>query len=236
VSIGGNVPGPEDRSAAEARPGGSTQGTGPSAQGTGSGGSAPPAQPAGSPTARAAPRGAATGVRDQSGNPAGQVANTITEISERATLLIQEEIELVKAEVTEKVNSLARGAAVGVAAGIFLVTAIYFVLIGCAWLLYYYLPIGTAFTYFVGFFAMALILLILGAVAGLVAARVLKRGAPPTPDMAIEEARRIRETVAPSGDGAGSSGDALRSSADATGSSGDAPLRSGADATGREVS
>ena len=68
-------------------------------------------------------------------------------------------------------------------------------LIGCAWLLYYYLPIGNQFTYFWGFFAMALILVILGLIAGLIAARAVKRGAPPTPDMAIEEARRIRDTV-----------------------------------------
>jgi hypothetical protein len=124
------------------------------------------------------------------------VATALAEISDRATLLIHEEIELAKAEVTEKLSTLARGAAVGVAAGIFVVTALFFVLIGCAWVLYYYLPIGTTFTYFVGFFAMALILLILGVVAGLVAARVVKRGSPPTPEMAIEEARRIRETVA----------------------------------------
>src|SRR5262249_40503962 len=138
-------------------------------------------------------------------------------ISDRATLLIHEEIELAKAEVTEKVSGLARGAAVGVAAGIFVVTAVFFVLIGCAWVLYYYLPIGTAFTYFVGFFALALILLILGVIAGLIAARVLRRSSPPTPEMAIEEARRIRETVsAPEAVSAGtlsSDGETLRGEA-----------------------
>ncbi len=75
-------------------------------------------------------------------------------------------------------------------------------LVGCAWLLYYYLPIGNQFTYFWGFFAMALILVILGLIAGLIAARAVKRGAPPTPDMAIEEARRIRDTVASGSAGA----------------------------------
>jgi hypothetical protein len=75
------------------------------------------------------------------------------------------------------------------------------VLIGCAWLLYYELPIGNEFTYFWGFFAMALILVVLGAIAGWLAAKAVKAGAPPTPDMAIEEARKIRETVSatPSG-------------------------------------
>jgi hypothetical protein len=193
VSDGENALGRDTGSAAEAPPGGSGAGPGP--------GNSAPAPP--SPATRGSAAGAT--VPGQSTAAANQgVATTITEISERATLLIHEEIELAKTEVTEKVTALARGAAVGVAAGIFIVTAIFFVLIGCAWVLYYYLPIGTAFTYFIGFFAMALILLILGVIAGLIAARVVRRGAPPTPDMAIEEARRIRETVATSGDGAGS--------------------------------
>ena len=133
------------------------------------------------------------------GSPRGDaskgIASAITEVSERATLLVREEIELAKAEIAEKATRLAKGAVVGVAAGIFFITALFFVLIGCAWLLYYYLPIGNQFTYFWGFFAMALILVILGLIAGLIAARAVKRGAPPTPDMAIEEARRIRDTV-----------------------------------------
>ncbi len=57
----------------------------------------------------------------------------------------------------------------------FLVTALFFVLIGCAWLLYYYLPIGNDFTYFWGFFAMAVILVVLGVIAGLIAAKVVKK-------------------------------------------------------------
>ncbi len=128
------------------------------------------------------------------------IATTITEVSERATLLVREEIELAKAEVTEKAMKLARGAVVGVAAGVFFVMALIFVLVGCAWLLYYYLPVSD-FAYFWGFFAMAVILILLGALAGLIAAKVVKKGAPPVPTMAIEEARLIRETVS-AGDGA----------------------------------
>jgi Putative Actinobacterial Holin-X, holin superfamily III len=123
------------------------------------------------------------------------LAAAITEVSERASLLVREEIELAKAEMTQKATRLAKGAVVGVAAGVFVVTALFFALIGCAWLLYFELPIGNEFTYFWGFFAMAVILLILGAIAGLLAAKALKAGSPPTPQMAIEEARKIRETV-----------------------------------------
>jgi hypothetical protein len=131
---------------------------------------------------------------------AKSIAAAISEVSERAQLLVREEIELAKTEVTEKVGKLAKGAVVAVAAGIFLVTALFFVLIGCAWLLYYELPIGNAYTVFWGFFAMALILVILGILAGLIAAKVVKKGSPPVPSMAIEEAQKIRETVSAGAD------------------------------------
>jgi uncharacterized membrane protein YgcG len=162
------------------------------------------------------------------------IATAITEVSERATLLIHEEIELAKAEISEKLTKLAKGAVVAGAAGIFLVTALIFVLNGFAWLLYYALPIGGDFTYFWGFFAMALILLVLGALAGLIAARVVKRSSPPVPTMAIEEARKIRETVGTgsgSADGAGVNGGGVASGVGAS-ASGGASASSGLSAKG----
>jgi len=129
------------------------------------------------------------------------IATAIAEVSERATLLVREEIELAKAEVSEKAMKLVRGAVVGAAAGIFVVMALVFALVGCAWLLYYYLPVSD-FAYFWGFFAMAVILLVLGVLAGLIAAKAVKKGSPPVPSMAIEEARKIRESVGPGAGGA----------------------------------
>jgi uncharacterized membrane protein YqjE len=126
--------------------------------------------------------------------PPHNIAYAISEVSERATKLVHEEIELAKAELSEKTTKLLKGAIVGVAAGVFLVMALVFALVGCAWLLYYYLP-GNDFTYFWGFFAMAVILVALGVLAGLIAARAVKRSSPPVPNMAIEEARKIREAV-----------------------------------------
>ncbi len=145
--------------------------------------SGPPGSDPGGPRTQEVPKG---------------IATAITEVSERASALVHEEIELAKAEISEKATRLVKGAIVGVAAGVFIVTALFFVLVGLAWLLYYYLPIGSTYTYFWGFFAMALILLVLGLIAGLIAAKAVKRGAPPTPDMAIEEARLIRDTVSSS--------------------------------------
>jgi uncharacterized membrane protein YqjE len=136
---------------------------------------------------------------EQRSESSQNIATAIAEVSERATLLVREEIELAKAEVAEKASKLIKGAIVGAAAGIFVVMALLFALVGCAWLLYYYLP-GNQYAYFWGFFAMAVILLLLGVLAGLVAARAVKKGAPPVPKMAIEEARKIRETVSSGSD------------------------------------
>ena len=139
-----------------------------------------------------------------SGEPSSEtpqnIAAAIAEVSERASVLVREEIELAKAEVSEKATKLVKGAVVGIAAGIFFAMALIFALVGCAWLLYYYLP-GSDFTYFWGFFAMAVILLLLGALAGLLAAKAVKKGSPPVPNMAIDEAKRIKQTVSGASEG-----------------------------------
>lgn len=121
------------------------------------------------------------------------VADAVGEVSERVLRLVQEEIELAKAEVSEKVTRLVRGAVVGAAAGMFVAAAAWFVLIGLALLAYYYLPDEGEF--FWGFFVVAGGLFVLAILAGLIAARAVKAGAPPVPSMAIDEARKIRESV-----------------------------------------
>jgi uncharacterized membrane protein YqjE len=132
------------------------------------------------------------------------IAAAITEVSERATLLVREEIELAKAEVSEKATKLIKGAVVGIAAGVFVLLAVIFALVGCALLLYYVLP-GNDWAFFWGFFAMAVILLLLGALAGVLAAKAVKKGSPPMPSMAIEEAQKIKQTVSKRSDGAATS-------------------------------
>ena len=134
------------------------------------------------------------------GNGSGQpqnIATALTDVTERITVLVREEIELAKAEVTEKVTKLIKGAVVAIAAGVFVVNALLFALHGLAWFAGWALPVARD-QYFVGFFAVAVGLLVLGALAGFIAAKVVRGGAPPTPVMAIDEARKIRETVSSS--------------------------------------
>jgi uncharacterized membrane protein YqjE len=124
-----------------------------------------------------------------------EITAAVQQVTERAQVLVREEIELAKTEITEKVQSLAKGAAIGAAAGVFAIFGLSIMIQGFAWLAWWALPTGNSLTFFWGFFVVAAILFILGGIAGLLAARFFKRGAPPKPDMAIEEAQRIRETV-----------------------------------------
>jgi len=126
-------------------------------------------------------------------NNTQNIAEAIQEVSERAQLLVREEIALARAEVEAKVSKLIKGAVIAIVAGIFVVNGLTFVLHGFSWLAWYELfPQGQ---YFWGFFLVAAVLFLLGALAGFIAARAFKRGAPPTPVMAIDEAKLIRETV-----------------------------------------
>ena len=127
-------------------------------------------------------------------SPAHDLAQTVQEISERASLLVREEIELAKAEVTEKITKLLRGIVIGLAAGIFVVTGMLFFMHGMAWLAWYALPVSDG-SFFWGFFVVAGLLFALGGVAGYLAAKFFKESTPPVPKMAIDEAGKIRKTL-----------------------------------------
>jgi hypothetical protein len=121
-------------------------------------------------------------------------AAAVQDIAERVSLLVREEIELAKAEVSAKVTKLIKGVVVGVAAGIFAVTGLLFFLHGLAWLAWFALPVGNS-AFFWGFFVVAGLLFVLGGVAGFLAARFLKESTPPVPAMAIDEAGKIKRTL-----------------------------------------
>jgi uncharacterized membrane protein YqjE len=114
----------------------------------------------------------------------------VAEVSEKASQLVREEIELAKAEVTDKIGKLTKGAVVAAAAGVFAVFGITTFFHGLAWFL------NDVFNWednnWAGFAVVTAALFLLAALAGFLALRLFKKGAPPTPDLAIEEARRTR--------------------------------------------
>ena len=116
----------------------------------------------------------------------------VSEASEKASLLVREEIELAKAEVTTKAKTMGKGAGVGAAAGVFLVFALVMFLHGLAWFFNDLFNVSTAL--WLGFLIVFLILVVLAVIAGLLAKKWLSSG-PPTPDMAIEEAKVTRDEL-----------------------------------------
>ena len=121
------------------------------------------------------------------------LAQAVTEVSERVTILIREEIELAKAETMEKVSSLARGMAAVAVGAVFGFFALIMALLTLAWGLSGALT-NSAGSIWVGFAIVMGILILLAVGAFTFAWRKLKVGAP-TPDMAIDEAKKIRATV-----------------------------------------
>jgi uncharacterized membrane protein YqjE len=119
------------------------------------------------------------------------VGELVSDVSQQTSTLVREEIELAKAEISEKVNQLVRGSVLGVVAGVFLFFSLILIMEGVAWLLN-----DLVFdNFWLGFFVEAGLFLLIGAIAVLIAVRAFKRGAPPTPDLAIEEAKLTRERL-----------------------------------------
>jgi uncharacterized membrane protein YqjE len=116
------------------------------------------------------------------------VGELVFEISDRASVLVREEIELAKTEVTEKAGRLLQGGITAIVAGIFVLLALMMAMHGVAWVLN-----DKVFdNFWTGFFVEAAFFLLIAAGAGLFAYRSFQKAAPPTPDMAIEEAKEIK--------------------------------------------
>lgn len=120
------------------------------------------------------------------------VSELVFDVAEKSSSLVREEIELAKAEISDKVTKILRGSVVGVAAGVFAFLALILVMEGVAWLLAEEVFDGNAWP---GFFVEAAVFLLIAAAAGFIAYRSLQAGAPPVPEQAIEEAKLTKATL-----------------------------------------
>ena len=116
----------------------------------------------------------------------------VAEVTEKLQLLVREEIELAKAEVTTKAKKLGIGA--GMAAGA-LVTLLFFsifLFIGLAELLN---DLFWDDYPWLGYLMVALFFLLRTIGLVVIGLRLIKKGSPPAPKMAIEEAKATRAVL-----------------------------------------
>jgi Putative Actinobacterial Holin-X, holin superfamily III len=121
---------------------------------------------------------------------ANGVGATVREAATHASALARLEIELATLELKRKVAALGIGAGAAVGAA----------LAGLFGLAFFLAAAGAALTLVLPVWAALLVmggacLLLLAAPLGLVALRSIRRGAPPVPERAIEEARLTTEVV-----------------------------------------
>ena len=122
------------------------------------------------------------------------IGELVLEVTEQTAVLIREEIELAKAEVSEKIATLGRSSAVAVAAGVFAFLAVILLMQAFA--------LGLNSLFFsdepwAGYLIEGILFIAIAVGAGLFAKRTFQETGPPVPTEAIEEAQEIRATLLP---------------------------------------
>jgi protein-S-isoprenylcysteine O-methyltransferase Ste14 len=120
-----------------------------------------------------------------------QLGEIVSEVTAKASLLVKEEIELAKAEVAQKAKRLGIGAGLGAVAGVFL----FFFLIFFLHMLALGLADWFSLKVWVGYAIVCVLLLLFAGLLGLIAVRLFKKASPPTPQMAIDEAKKTRAAI-----------------------------------------
>ncbi len=128
-----------------------------------------------------------------------EIGSALQQVTELSQKIIHEEIELAKAEVAEKVSKLARGAAIGAAAGVFVLAGLIYFLHAASWFVWKLIRGDSTDNFYLGFLIVAVGLFLVAGLAAFIAFKLVKRGAPPTPQMAIDEAQKVRATITESG-------------------------------------
>lgn len=121
------------------------------------------------------------------------IAQAIQSVTASTQALVKDQVDLAKVEMQAKASVFGKGAAVAAAAGAFVLGALILILHGLAWMTWYLLFPDEEF--FLGFFVVAFILLIFGAIAGFVAYKALQKAQSPVPDQALAAARETQATI-----------------------------------------
>lgn len=120
-----------------------------------------------------------------------QLGEIVSEVTSKATLLVQEEIALAKAEVSVKAARLGKGAASFAVAAFLALLMLIFLFHTLAWGFSDWLSVKT----WVGYGITTVLLLLTTLLAAFIGVRLFKKGTPPTPVMAIEEAQKTKAAL-----------------------------------------
>ena len=122
------------------------------------------------------------------------IGELVFEVAEQTTILVRDEIELARTEITEKISTLARSSVVAVAAGVFAFLAFL--------LLMHAFALGLNSLFFegepwAGYLVEAVIFIAVVIGAGLFAKKSFEETGPPVPTEAIEQAEKARAVLVP---------------------------------------
>jgi uncharacterized membrane protein YqjE len=110
----------------------------------------------------------------------------VSDISSKVVLLVKQEIELLKVELSTKFSRIAKGA-------VFFAIAAVLALFMLIWL-FHFLALGiadwTGLKPYVGYAIVTFLLFVGVVILGLLGYRSVKKGTPPTPELSIEEAKK----------------------------------------------
>ena len=125
------------------------------------------------------------------GSAEKQLGEIVGDVTSKASLLVKEEIELAKAEVSQKVKRL------GIGAGLITVSAVFMFFFLIFFLHMLALGFSDWFSLkpWVGYAIVCVLLLVFAGILALIARRAFKKGSPPVPQMAIEEAKKTRAAI-----------------------------------------
>lgn len=121
------------------------------------------------------------------------LGESISEIIDRTTTIVHEEIELAKAEMSVALQDLLRGSVAGIVGGVFAFFGLFILLIALSFLVAD--AIGTWYPW-LGFFIVAFLCFGLGGLLAFVALKKIKKGSQTvTPSQAISEAKQTRDAL-----------------------------------------
>jgi Putative Actinobacterial Holin-X, holin superfamily III len=121
------------------------------------------------------------------------VGAAVKEVAERTSSIVRLELELAALELKRKVVSLGVGIGLGIGAAVMLVFMVAFVYAAIGAALALVMPTWAALLVVAG------ILLLQAALFGLLALNRIKKGTPPVPEQAIQEAKLTTEALKSNG-------------------------------------